>query len=93
LGFYFSHKLRAGVSFETFNLTKQQQEKNNALEFLSKCLKQWENVIRLTDKRYEPMPYVSIGYRPNKWPEFTAFHWKYFLKDVKDDIDFVKNSE
>ena len=49
-----------------------------------------EIIIQLTINRYEPMPYVSMGHHEPKWPEFTAFHWNIFLKDVKADIDFVE---
>ncbi len=58
-----------------------------------KCVGHWKNVIRLTDDRYKPMPYVSMGHLEQRWPEFKAFHWKYFLKDVEADIEFVRNTE
>jgi hypothetical protein len=37
------------------------------------------------------MPYVSFGHHEPRWPEFTAFHWKFFIDKVKDDLEFVKN--
>ncbi|MCK5700642.1 MAG: hypothetical protein KAI29_05800, partial [Cyclobacteriaceae bacterium] len=93
LGFYFADKIRAGVSFETYRLSGQAQEKESALKDLEKCVGHWENVIRLTADRYKPMPYVSMGHHEPRWPEFKAFHWKYFLKDVEADIEFVRNAE
>ncbi len=93
LGFYFADKIRAGVSFETYRLSGQVQEKESALKNLEKCVGHWENVIRLTTDRYKPMPYVSMGHHEPRWPEFKAFHWKYFLKDVEADIEFVRNAE
>lgn len=89
LGFYFADKLRAGVSLQMFLLNNNQQEKTKSLEFLEKCTGHWENVIRLTEKRYQPMPYVSMGHHEPRWPEFTAFHWKLFLKDVQQDLHYV----
>lgn len=93
LGSYLADKIRAGVSYETFRLTKQQTAKDDAIAYLDKCVGHWENIIRLTDERYKPMPYVSMGHHEPRWPDFKAFHWKYFLKDVKADIDFVKNTK
>ncbi len=92
LGFYFADKLRAAVALETFNLSKQAEEKKISLEYLEKCLVHWKNVIRLTVDRYKPMPYIGIG-NNTRWPEFTSFHWSHFLKDVEADIEYVMNLE
>ncbi len=83
LGYYFSDKIRAGVSFQNFLLNHNDSEKQMSLEYLKKCIGHWENIVRLTENRYKPMPYVSMGHHEPRWPEFTAFHWKYFLKDVR----------
>jgi len=93
LGFYLADKIRAGVSFETFRISGEEAKKIESLEYLQKCVVHWKNVIRLTEGRYQPMPYVSMGHHEPRWPEFTQFHWKIFLKDVEDDIDFVKNTD
>ena len=51
----------------------------------------WENVIRVTKSRYLPMPYVSMGYHEQKWPDFRTFHWENFMTDVKADLDYINN--
>lgn len=91
LGFYFSDKIRAGVSFQNYLLNQNNDDKQLSLEYLNKCIGHWENIIRLTENRYKPMPYVSFGHHEPRWPEFTAFHWKYFLNDVEQDVEFVKD--
>jgi len=93
LGYYFADKLRAGVSLENYNLSKQEKEKENAIVHLEKCLDSWKEVVRLTADRYKPMPYVSMGHHEPKWPEFTSFHWSIFTKDVEADIEYVRNIE
>lgn len=93
LGFYIADKIRAGLAFETYSLTSQEKEKEASLAYLEKCLGHWGNVIRLTEGRYKPMPYVSMGHHEPRWPEFKAFHWKYFLEDVKADIKFVRSAK
>ncbi len=89
LGFYFSDKIRAGVLTQDFLTNHDENEKLKALEYLENCFKHWENIVRLTENRYQPMPYVSFGHHEPRWPEFTAFHWKFFLKDVQQDVEFV----
>ena len=93
LGFYLADKIRAGVAFETYRLSGVNAKKEESLDYLKKCVSHWKNIIRLTEFRYQPMPYVSMGHHEPRWPEFNKFHWKYFLKDVEADIDFVKNTE
>jgi hypothetical protein len=89
LGYYFADKLRAGVSLENYNLSKQLKDKENAIVHLEKCLGSWKEVVRLTADRYKPMPYVSMGHHEPKWPEFTSFHWSTFTLDVEADIEYV----
>jgi hypothetical protein len=36
------------------------------------------------------MPYVSMGHHEPRWPEFTSFHWKYFMNEVEADLEYVK---
>jgi hypothetical protein len=90
LGFYFADKLRAGVALENYRYSGQQESKENAVKYLTACLGHWQNIIKLTQDRYNPMPYVSMGHHEPRWPEFTAFRWSYFLKDVEADIEFAK---
>ncbi len=90
LGFYFADKLRAGVALENYRYSGQQESKEDGVKYLTACLGHWQNIIKLTQDRYNPMPYVSMGHHEPRWPEFTAFHWSYFLKDVEADIEFAK---
>jgi hypothetical protein len=89
LGHYLADKIRAGVSAELYLLSKQSGDKMQAIKYIEECINHWGKVIQLTEEHYKPMPYVSMGHHEPKWPEFTAFHWKLFLKDVKHDLDFV----
>ncbi|MDH5397640.1 MAG: hypothetical protein OEX02_05810 [Cyclobacteriaceae bacterium] len=90
LGYYFSDKLRAAVALDTYWHEHRPEDKDKAVEYLEKCLLHWKEVIRLTEYRYKPMPYVSFGHHEPRWPKFNAFHWKLFLKDVEEDITYVR---
>ena len=91
LGFYFADKIQAGVSAKLFSQLGGEENRQEAINYLENCIKHWEMIIFLTEDRYKPMPYVSFGHHEPRWPEFTSFHWKYFLDEVKDDLEFVKN--
>jgi hypothetical protein len=91
LGYYFASKLLAGVSLETYQLGHHSVDKEEALDYLELCVGHWRDVIKLTSERYRPMPYVSMGHREQRWPDFTAFHWELLLDDVKADQEYVRN--
>jgi hypothetical protein len=91
LGFYFADKIRAGVSLKFFIELGGEEKRQESLDYLENCINYWEKIIQLTQDRYKPMPYVSFGHHEPRWPEFTAFHWKFFIDKVKDDLEFVKN--
>ncbi len=91
LGYYFADKIRAGVSLQLFSEIGGEDNRKESLDYLEKCIDHWEKIVQLTQDRYKPMPYVSFGHHEPRWPEFTAFHWKFFIDEVKDDLEFVKN--
>ncbi len=93
LGFYFADKLRGGVALVTFRQSKKLDEKKKAVHYMENCVRHWQEVIRLTDSRYVTMPYVSMGHHTPRWPEFTGFHWKHFLKDVTRDVEIAMVAE
>ena len=93
LGLYFADKLRGGVALATFSQSKQSNEKEKAVNYLEKCVGHWQQVVRLTENRYVTMPYVSMGHHQQRWPEFTGFHWKHFLKDVKRDLEIARTAK
>ena len=90
LGNYFASKLRAGVAYTNYTYTDNEDERAKAVKNLEKGIHYWKQVIRLTENRYKPMPYVSMGHPDQKWPDFKEFHWKNFLPDVEADLEWVK---
>jgi len=90
LGSYLSEKIRAGVALQMFRLTGNEKERASSIRHLGQCILYWEEVNRLTELRYSPMPYVSMGHPEQKWPEFSSFHWVDFLNEVERDLTYVK---
>ncbi|MHC4557713.1 MAG: hypothetical protein ACYTFW_05760 [Planctomycetota bacterium] len=93
LGLYFADKLRGGVALATFYQSKKTNEKEKAVNYLEKCVDHWQHIVRLTESRYITMPYVSMGHHQPRWPEFTGFHWKHFLKEVQRDVEIARMAQ
>ncbi|MFC1620439.1 hypothetical protein ACFL45_10905 [Candidatus Neomarinimicrobiota bacterium] len=95
LGFYLAQKLYAGVALDAYERFGNPEDKQTAVQTLEYCVVHWKNVIRLTDDRYKPMPYVSMGHDEPRdgqpWPDFKEYHWKFYLEEVEYDLEFAKN--
>ncbi len=89
LGMYFADKLRAGVALETFRITGDLSQKEQAVSYLEKCLAHWDQVIAFTKDRYNPTPHVATQ-RYGK--EFTEFSWEQLRPQVVRDIELAKGS-
>jgi len=90
LGFYFADKIRAGIAAKLYIHLGKEEHRQTSIDYLEKCINHWDQIILLTEDRYKPMPYVSMGHHEPRWPEFTAFHWKYFVTEVEADLKYVK---
>jgi hypothetical protein len=92
LGFYFAEKIDAGVALQSYRLSGKKADRNRSVKHLQECVHHWEEVIRLTQLRYAPMPYVSMGHHEQKWPEFISFHWMDFLDEVEADVAYAREN-
>ncbi len=89
LGLYLADKLRAGVALQIFRKTGQEAQKKQAIHYLEKCLKHWDQVVDFTKDRYNPTPHVATQrYGDN----FTEFSWESLRPQVERDIEIAKNA-
>ena len=87
LGLYFADKLRAGVALEKYRRTGEAGEKDVAISLLKKCLEHWDQVIRYTKERYQPVPHVSTQHYGEEYREFS---WELLRPQVVRDIDLAR---
>jgi hypothetical protein len=90
LGSYLADKINAGVALQMYRLTGDETHRQQCIQYLQQGVLHWKEVIRLTEIRYRPMPYVSMGHPDQKWPDFNSFHWMDFLDEVERDVQYVK---
>ena len=89
LGMYLADKLRAGVALQLFRKTGDVSQKENAIQYLEKCLGHWDQVVAFTKDRYRATPHVATQrYGEN----FTEFSWEYLRPQVAQDIEIAKKS-
>ncbi|CAN5233828.1 hypothetical protein BH23BAC1_BH23BAC1_32630 [soil metagenome] len=89
LGLYLADKLRAGVALESFRKTGNAAQKQQAIQYLEKCLEHWDQVIIYTKDRYMATPHVATQHYGE---EFTEFSWELLRPQVARDIDIARKS-
>lgn len=93
LGYYFAEKIHAGIELKTYLLSAEVKDKEAALKHAQNALQHWKKIVELTETRYQLMPYVMMTHHENRWPDFKGFHWKNYLKEVENDIEYIKRIE
>ncbi|SFD09839.1 hypothetical protein SAMN05216167_103304 [Spirosoma endophyticum] len=90
---YFADKLRAGVSLQTYRLSQDRSQQQQAIALLNNCLNHWRKVSELTASHYHEVPYVD-GYvsKENAYKDAQYFSWTKFLPQVERDIKLAEQS-
>jgi hypothetical protein len=83
LSLYFAAKLRAGVCYEVFRRTGDEEQRQKAAEWLRAphAAEHWENLISVTKSHYVEQPLMHLGQTP--------FSWELFRPQVEADIAYV----
>ena len=62
IGFYYQEKIRGACSLALFNFYGLQQDKDEAIEHLTKAKVYWIRYAALYDSKYKPANYNRVGY-------------------------------
>lgn len=86
LGLYFAHKLRSAVAYQQFVNSGNQDFHKQAVHHLEKATNCWEKVSLLTSDLYKTVPLQHYNRNEDKY-----FHWNKVFKEVKNELDWLKN--
>lgn len=81
LGISFANRLRAAVEYAQFVRTGNEKNKEAAIALLSKSLENWDDLVRITEPVYDPVPLVHHNEN-----EGALFHWSSYRNEIKDEI-------
>ena len=91
LSLYFSEKLRAGVSLQTFRVNHVKSFQKNAISNLTRCLEYWKKIAEITSRHYKEVPYVddqSMERQPDN--DAHTFSWLKYIPQAERDIKIAK---
>lgn len=93
LGLHFAEKLKGAIALQTYRTTGGEENKQNAIKYLERALRYWDEVVSITDPLYNDMPLVHYseqnGVRSEENRHLT-FHWRKIRPDVAGDIETAK---
>jgi hypothetical protein len=97
MGLYFADKLRAGVALQTYRLTAEKPEQQQAIAKLQQCLTHWQKVSEITSNHYQEVPYIegqkfsstNVENSMDAW----RFSWKKYLPQVERDLQLAKEAK
>ncbi len=95
LGLYFAEKLKGAVALQTYRVNGGEENKQQAIKYLSNALKFWDVVVGITRPLYNEMPLVHFSEQDGKhWKEndYLRFHWALLRPEVVKDIEIAKNA-
>ncbi|OJW74817.1 MAG: hypothetical protein BGO59_28345 [Spirosoma sp. 48-14] len=89
---YFADKLRAGVALQTYRLSQNKAQQQEAITLLTRCLGHWRTVSDLTASHYHAVPYTD-GYvsKEKAYRDSQTFSWSMYLPQVERDIQLAKD--
>jgi hypothetical protein len=62
IGFYYAEKIRGACSLALFNFYGLKQDKNDAIDHLTKARSYWEKYAEIYDSQYKPALYNRVGF-------------------------------
>ena len=86
LSHYLAEKLRGGVALHRFRLQGKAEDQARAISSLQAAADHWEQVIRVTEAHYQPVPYFE------REGIDLCFAWSDYRQDVRDDIEKARNA-
>ena len=90
LGLYFSNKLRAGVEYRRFLLSRDKNDLNNAIEWFTEATQNWRSLVEVTSPVYNIVPLVHFApTHPDYGQEL--FHWSILEEQVLNQLEWLKS--
>ncbi len=92
LGLYYAAKLRGAVALHTYRTFGGEQNKQDAIANLDKCLTYWDKVVEITRPLYKDMPLVHNNGLGNIRNDDNLFHWALVKPHIVNDIQTIKTA-
>ena len=93
LGFHLAEKIKGAMALETFRLNDSEENRESAVEHLTKALAYWDEVIKISRPIYKDMPLTHYNHNFFDANDDNLFHWALIRDEVAKDVEIALKSE
>ena len=92
LGLHLADKLRGAVALHTYRISGGEEQKQAAVEHLSRALAHWDEVVKITRPLYRDMPLTHYNHNAFVANDDNLFHWALVRDEVARDVEIARES-
>jgi hypothetical protein len=92
LGLHLAEKLKGAVALQTYRVAGDEQNKQQAIEHLTRALQYWDDVVKITRPIYKDMPLTHYNHNAFVANDDNLFHWALIRDEVAEDVAIAKNA-
>ena len=93
LGFHLAEKIKGALALETYRLKGGEENKEMAVEHLTKALAYWDEVIKISRPIYKDMPLTHYNHNFYDANNDNLFHWALIRDEVANDVEIARQSK
>jgi hypothetical protein len=93
LGLHLAEKIQGGIALETYRLKGGEENKEMAIEYLTKALAYWDEVISISRPIYKDMSLTHYNHNFFDANDDNLFHWALIRDEVAKDVEIAKQTK
>jgi len=92
LGLHLAEKLKGAVALQTYRMAGGEQNKQRAVEHLTRAVQYWDEVVKITRPIYKGMPLTHYNHNGFVANDDNLFHWALIRDEVAADVEIAKRA-
>ncbi len=92
LGLHLAEKLRGAVALHTYRTAGGEENKQAAIDHLTRALEYWDEVVSITRPLYRDMPLTHYNHNAFVANDDNLFHWALVRDEVANDVKIARES-
>ena len=92
LGLHLAEKLKGAVALQTYRVAGGEQNKQRAVEHLTRAVHYWDEVVKITRPIYKDMPLTHYNHNGFVANDDNLFHWALIRDEVAEDVEIAKRA-
>jgi hypothetical protein len=92
LGLHLAAKLKGAIALQTYRTAGGEQNKQQAIDHLTRAVEYWDEVVKITRPIYKDMPLTHYNHNGFVANDDNLFHWALIREQVAQDVQIAKDA-